>query len=160
MKILFYNAAENATGLSVLELTASMVPREQIKTCRSLDELEAKLCEPNVRFGLAVILVNTVEEIDHLITLKNLLDDVRIILITPDLKKDTVHKGHKLYPRFMTDTVDMHHLAAIIKKNLSNLNTPQLSAARRCSEQRPAVQPDWDDDSVTTMSGKGKTDEL
>lgn len=160
MKILFYNTAENATALSVLELTASMVPRERLETCRTLSELKGKLCQPNVRFGLAVILVNTVEEIDHLITLKNLLDDVRIILITPDLKKNTVHKGHKLYPRFMTDTVDMQHLAAIIHKNLSNLNAPQLFADCHCSEKRQTIQPEWNDHCDTKTIGKGETDEL
>ncbi|MCJ7779472.1 MAG: hypothetical protein MUQ27_01475, partial [Acidimicrobiia bacterium] len=34
--------------------------------------------------------------------IRDLLDRIRIILILPDRNKDTINKGHTLFPRFLT----------------------------------------------------------
>ena len=123
MKVLYYHAIEDDTSRSILEKLVSVIPWEKIETCGSLQALENLLCRQEIRLALAVIIVHTGEELTQLIGKKSLLDDIRIILITPDAKRETVQKGHKLYPRFMADkNIDMDHLAAIIRKSLFNID--------------------------------------
>ncbi|MFH0726016.1 MAG: hypothetical protein V2B19_06650 [Pseudomonadota bacterium] len=128
MKVLFYTASEKGSALSIIKWVRSVIPPEDLGICRSLDELESNLRRQSIRCKLAVLKINTVEEMDRLVLMKNLLEDIRIILIVPNVNKDTVQKGHQLYPRFMTDSnLAMSQLTAVIKKNLEYIHLSRLT---------------------------------
>ena len=120
MKVLFYHSIEDATSRSVGAILASVTPGGQIDICDSFFSLEKQLCRQPSRFALVVIQIQTDEELMWLVQKKNLLEDIRLILIIPDDDPETVQMGHKLYPRFMADkNFDMNHLSAIVKKIFS-----------------------------------------
>jgi hypothetical protein len=140
MKVLFYAAHEKGVTSEILKWAQSVVPSEHFGICRSFQALEGKLRQQNTRCCLAILHINAVEEMDHLIHLKNLLDDIRIILIVPEVNEDTTQKGYQLYPRFMTDSnIDMNHLAAVIKKNLEYLNIKQSAIICENCHKKPAL---------------------
>lgn len=128
MNVLFYAASENEAAFPIIKWALSVIPPEHFGICRSLGELETILRQQSIRCRLAILHIYTVEEIERLILMKNLLEDIRIILIVPNVNKDTVQKGHQLYPRFMTDSnTDMNQLTAVIKKNLEVIQLSQLT---------------------------------
>lgn len=52
-----------------------------------------------------------------LVSVRELLEDVRIILVLPDRKKNTVIAGHLFRPRFLTySDVDFNQVAAVLRK--------------------------------------------
>ena len=54
------------------------------------------------------------EQLEQLLTIKELLQDFRLILILPDSAEETVTRGHLLMPRFLTftdnDMAEVHHV--------------------------------------------------
>jgi len=60
-----------------------------------------------------------------ILRIRDLLADVRIVLILPDRRKETIAAGYKLYPRFLTfmDS-DPRELAAVLEKMIENCYKP------------------------------------
>jgi hypothetical protein len=129
MEVLFYSAHEKGATLPIMKWAQQIIPPKCLGICRSLPELESRLRQQSARCKLAIFHISAVKEIDRLILMKNLLEDIRIILIVPNVTKDTVQKGHQLYPRFMADAnIGLNQLAAVIQKNLAYLNIEQSPA--------------------------------
>ncbi len=54
-------------------------------------------------------------------SMKDLIGDIRIILILPDTEGDTISLGHKLYPRFASYADgNFKDVAAVLEKMLGN----------------------------------------
>jgi hypothetical protein len=142
MKVLLYSAREEEAALPIMKWAQSILSPEHFEICRSLQELEIGLRRQSTRCQLAILHISAVQEMDRLILLKNLLDDIRIILIVPDVTRDTIQKGHRLYPRFMTDAnIDMNKLAAVIQKNLACLNIdPSTIGYEKCCVLPPLTK--------------------
>ena len=74
---------------------------------------------PIIRF-CSKIVANSKEDLLNLLFIRNLLQDIRIILILPDREKDTIEKGHRLYPRFMSYLDgDLEEVAAVLNNVLT-----------------------------------------
>jgi hypothetical protein len=128
MKVLLYTVRENGVAVAIEKWAQSVISPEHFGICRSLKELENTLRQLSFRCRLAILNINGAEEMDGLIRMKNLLDDIRIILIVPDVTKDLARKGYQLYPRFMTDShIDTNQLASVIQKNLDYLNSEHVA---------------------------------
>ena len=55
-----------------------------------------------VRVGdILILFANTPEELDAIVSKKELLSSCRIFLVLPDSTEKTIHSGHKLRPRFI-----------------------------------------------------------
>lgn len=130
MDVLFYTEREIEPFLSVLHWARSVIPAEKLKICRTLRDLEHELRRQHARCRLAVINVGSAAEMDGLLLVRHLLDDIRLILLVPEMDRETAHKGHQLYPRFMTDIhIETNRLTAVIKGNLEYLKIEQLASA-------------------------------
>ena len=67
----------------------------------------------------AVLFACTKDALSDILSAKELLEDVRIILILPDRLPDTISKGHLLRPRFMTYAEsDFEDVRAVLNKML------------------------------------------
>ena len=66
-----------------------------------------------------VLLTADMADLDDLYALRDLVSNLRIILILPDRHKGTVSKGCKFYPRFITfiDS-DFKEMTAVLHKLL------------------------------------------
>ena len=63
------------------------------------------------------------EDLVDLLSIRNLLDDLRVILLLPNREKETINKGHTLRPRFLTYAdSNLLNVAAVLSKMLRNTN--------------------------------------
>ena len=63
------------------------------------------------------------EQLRDVLSIRHLFDNIKIVLILPDRKNETIVIGHKLRPRFLSYTDgDFKDIAAVLKKMLTVLN--------------------------------------
>jgi len=102
MNLVIYANAKNGTAERLHRAIELMVPVEQVTTFMTIDSLERKLRQPAHGLSIAVLLAASRQDLLELHAIKDLLDDIRIILILPDGESETTALGHKLSPRFIS----------------------------------------------------------
>ena len=89
----------------------------------TIDDLVNRLRHPKKDLTIAVLLADSQKELENILSVKDFFSDVRIILILPDRNKNTIIKGHTLFPRFLTYVdSDFNWVTAVLEKMLSNNN--------------------------------------
>lgn len=89
------------------------------ETFNSVVHLSRRLCLPHVRRGetIGVLFAADRQDLANLLSIQDLLDDVRIILVLPDDKKKTVSAGHRLRPRYISYADgNFEDIAAVLNK--------------------------------------------
>ncbi len=88
---------------------------------RTIESLSQRLCQPGKNLTVAVLLATSKQELLEILSIKELLFNVRIILVLPDREEDTITKGHSLRPRFLT-YADSNYgdIAAVLSKMLGD----------------------------------------
>lgn len=101
MDILLYSPYTNGIAERLQQAVGELVPEEKIGICRTINSLSNHFRQP---LGPRVVILLTDDESDlsELVSIRDLLWDVRIILILPDRKEGTIAKGHTLRPRFLS----------------------------------------------------------
>jgi len=120
MALLFYASDKQGTGKLLWNLHQDLAAEHQGEFCQTIDTLSQKLHQPKSDSSIAVLLAGTQKELVDILSIGNLLERIRIILILPDSNKDTISKGHTLLPRFLT-YVDGNFswVTAVLEKMLS-----------------------------------------
>jgi hypothetical protein len=121
MKMLLYSEKEDDKTEFLTRETEDLVWEEPIEVCQTIEALRHRLTRLGSSPDIAVIMVREKKELKMIVSLKDLLADVRTIVILPDREEDTISQGHKLYPRFLTymDS-DFGEVAAVLKKMMAN----------------------------------------
>ena len=125
MNLVIYANANNGIAERLRRAIEPMVPLEQVMTFTTIDGLKRKLRQPAHGLAIAVLLAASRQDLVELHAIKDLLDDIRIILILPDGENETTALGHKLSPRFISyingsfDDVGavLHKMVAYMKSN-------------------------------------------
>jgi hypothetical protein len=102
MNLLFYATVAGGVGTKLQGVIEDLVPKEKIEVYRTAEDLSSRLREPTYDLSVAVLLAATKEDLSYLISNKELIWNLRVILVLPDRQDDTVTKGHLLRPRFLT----------------------------------------------------------
>ena len=127
-KLLFYANGSNGAGKRLQKVVEELVPKDRLEICRTIESFSGRLCRPGCRDAIAVLLAASAKELVDFLFIRDLLSDVRIILIVPDRDDATISRGHKLYPRFLSymDT-DFNDVASVLGKMLTlhNYISPQ-----------------------------------
>jgi len=101
---LFLYARKNGDVLKRLQQSIkSVVPEKNIKNSWSIEDLSYNLSHFSSYNALVLLLVVKNNDLDDLLVIGDLLSNGRIILILPDEDKETVAKGLKFYPLFMSN---------------------------------------------------------
>lgn len=117
MSILVYSSEKEGVGKRLLTAIQSQATSDEIETFSTIGSFSKRLRQPLSRFDVAVLLTVHKNELLELLSIKDLFADVRIVLILPNSDKDTVSKGHTLYPRFVTYVdSDFKDLGIFLKK--------------------------------------------
>lgn len=123
MNLLLYANGKNENAERVKNVIKSIVPEKQTEVCPTIDRLSRKLRRLQHGVGVAVLLAATREELLEIYTMKDLFDGIRIILILPDRKSDTILWGHKLFPRYLSYADgNLTDVAAVLEKMLKRMN--------------------------------------
>jgi hypothetical protein len=101
-KIIVYSKARTGMGSKLQKAVDTILPGANVETFHAVSRLSERLRRPALNFPIVVLLVTSREELNNLLAIKELLLDVRVLLILPDKENDTMVLGHTLRPRFVS----------------------------------------------------------
>lgn len=128
VKVLYYSSLKARACKKVVETILTVIHRDSLKIYRTLRTLSERLLEPMGDLSVAVLCISSQEEFSSLLTIKDLLKDMRIILILPDREKTTISKGHRLGARFLSyKDSDFSDLAAVLHHIVEKLDMEHLN---------------------------------
>lgn len=102
VELLFYSTIKQGAGARFQSIIEKLVPKEDIGIFRTMESLSSRLHQFPRNMSLAVILAASQKELFELLLIRDCLKDIPLILILPDRESETISKGHKLYPRFIS----------------------------------------------------------
>ncbi len=122
MKILYYTSLNKGAGERLQRIVEPLAEKMDFEIYRSIPGLTLRLTLPKYDVAVAVLLANNKKALLDLLSIRDLLSDIPIILILPDRQYDTVSKGHKLHPRFLSYVdCDFSDVCAVLKKMIANI---------------------------------------
>jgi hypothetical protein len=126
MALLVYSIKTEGVGERLLKVIGLLIPENKFEICRSIGELSKRLRQPIFNPTIAILLATSRDELQDILSIRDLLGDMKIILIVPDMNSGTVAKGHTLRPRFLcdcnSDFVDVAAVLSLMIRNLSHDN--------------------------------------
>lgn len=102
MRLLCYAKETDDVVAKLLGTVLSQVSVQNLELYQSLAGLKQRLLDPNFEMGFTVLVATTRKELDRFLAIRDMLSDFRIILVLPDHENDTLSKGHRLSPHFIS----------------------------------------------------------
>jgi hypothetical protein len=122
MTVLIYSIKTKGAGERILQVIETVVSEGNVDIYRSIDALSRGLRQPRNDMTIALLLASSKEDLLNLLSIRDLLWDMKIILVLPNSDPDTVAKGHMLKPRFLSycdsDFVDVAAVLSLMIRNL------------------------------------------
>jgi len=132
MALLIYSTKTEDIGERLLSVIGLLIPENKLEVCRSIGELSQRLRQAVFNPTIAILLASSREELQDILSIKDLLWDIKIILIVPDMNRSTLAKGHTLRPRFVcdcnSDFVDVAAVLSLMIRNLGHDNNIDIHA--------------------------------
>ncbi|MBN2419276.1 MAG: hypothetical protein JXL81_07815 [Deltaproteobacteria bacterium] len=117
MSLLYYRPPQNTAAERLQFIIETEVPDQKIEIFYSIEGFSDRLSQSSRGNCTAIILAANIHDLEHLVKLKNLLKDIRIILILPDRSEEVVSMGYKLHPRFLSYVdSEFNEVAVVLKK--------------------------------------------
>jgi len=103
--IIFFSTSHGEAEERLIRTIEAAAAGTDVKKYGTIESLFRGLRQPRSWEDVAILLASTRVELHHfnLVSLRNLLWDMRTIVILPDSNPETVAKGHILRPRFLTE---------------------------------------------------------
>lgn len=121
MDALFFSGETKGAAERIQRIIEGQLPGDQIEIHHNIDSLTSRLCQPRYDLTAIVLLTSNCKDLLDLLSIRDMFDDIPIILILPDRERDTISKGHKLYPRFISYMDgDFSDVASVLAKMLGN----------------------------------------
>jgi hypothetical protein len=133
MKVVLYANERNAPASKRLQnVIETCVPSSSLEVFGSSHDFVQRIYQIPRKIDVAVLFAQNHNQLSELISLKNFLIDVRIILILPDREHLTVIKGHSLFPNY-TSYIDSNatDVASVLNKMISSLKIKKYEG--KCS---------------------------
>ena len=109
-----------------------VVPPEQVEECSTLESFSNRLRMPPMNQIIAVLLAVSREDLSGLLSIRDLLYDICIILIMPDRDRSTISSAHDLRPRYLAfSDGDFKDVAAVLGKMLDRMESRIREEERR-----------------------------
>jgi hypothetical protein len=122
MTVLIYSTRTKGVGEQILQVIDTVGSEANAKIYWTIDALSRGLRQPRNDMTIALLLASTKEDLLDLLSIRDLLWDMKIILVLPNSDPDTVAKGHMLKPRFLSycdgDFVDVAAVLSLMIRNL------------------------------------------
>jgi hypothetical protein len=107
MRVLFFCTEKAlAAGDRLEEIVRDCVPEQYLHVSKTIDELRRQLWLPLELDQIAVIVAANDQELEEILSMEDLLDRYRIVLIIWNWQSETLSEAHKLRPRFLTHVDD------------------------------------------------------
>lgn len=117
MGLVFYVPGKHTAANRLLKAVNGVAPPGERTIYTTFEMFSAYVSENFRNNNVFILMAINREELLKIISLREYLIDIPIILILPDADMSTVKKGHALYPRFLSymDS-DFTDVAAVLNK--------------------------------------------
>lgn len=116
-ELLLYSPLAHKVSHRLEEAVASVVPQQATEIVHTPEGLARRLRRPHNGLEVAVIMAATRKELGELLSLSQMFEGLRIILVLPDADPQTIAQGHSLRPRYLTLMgSDFQDVAAVLSK--------------------------------------------
>jgi len=124
MGLLFYAASKKGTAKRLERIIEGLVPQKDIEIYLTIESFSQRLKRFRGDLYLMVVLTTTADELREIFLIRDLLFDIPLILILPDGEPDTISKGHKFRPRFITYADgDFYEFKMVLEKMTQRIRT-------------------------------------
>ena len=122
MKVVFYINAAGKTGLRLQKMIRDLVPDRRKETYSAIDSLAPRLRQHAYNIAAVVLLITSREDLSNILRIRHLFQNIKTILILPDRENETITKGHRLRPRFLSYADrNFVEVAVVLEKMLENV---------------------------------------
>ena len=98
-------------------MVGHLIWQDSIEIFYSYKRLSLRLRNPSGNEDIALLLASTRDDLNEFVACGHLLSNLRLILILPDGKKETIAQGHLLRPRFISyGDSDFSDVALVLQK--------------------------------------------
>lgn len=102
MQIFLCSSKIEGKGKEIQGMMEELLLTDQLDVLRSVDSLSQKLQKPWEKKPIVIILVYKKDELLDLISIREQLHQMRLILVLPDAEKGTISLAHRLRPNYLT----------------------------------------------------------
>jgi hypothetical protein len=139
MKVVLYVNDKNALTINCLQkIIRTCIPSDCLEVFGSSRDFALRLYQIPRNIDVAVLYALNNDQLFELITLKDFLMDIRIILILPDREYLTVKRGHTLFPKFTSyiDSCATDVVSVLNKMCSSQITNKNAGGCRRKNRDR------------------------
>jgi hypothetical protein len=121
MNVIFYLSAADETQEWIYEVIKRAPAEVATEIFRSIGSLSRRLRRPTENSTVAVLVVGNKQVLANIISIRDLLFEIPIILILPDRAADITATGFSLAPRFLTYADgNKAEVGAVLEKMFAN----------------------------------------
>jgi predicted methyltransferase len=102
MAVIFYKSSSNGISEKLQRAIEAVIPEGEMEIYLSINRFLERILQFSYDESIAILLTSSRKELHEVISIREQLRDLRIILILPDKEELTVAMGHTLYPRFLS----------------------------------------------------------
>jgi len=102
MSIILYSISEDKAGKRLQRAMEMLIPKGSIEICSTIDALSLRLHQPLDNVRQVVLNASSKKDLLDIISLRDILWNVRVILVLPDREAATTSMGHLLRPRLIS----------------------------------------------------------
>jgi len=122
MTLLIYSTTTSLKEKRLLRIIELMLPEKEFKFYRTIDDFSQRLRQPVLKQRIVILMLNSPKELEDVLSIRELLEDAKIILIVPDTNPATLARGHILRPRFLSDgRSDFVDVAAVLGRMIRKI---------------------------------------
>lgn len=115
--------AKTGTGIAraMKQHLSGRSKRTCIETYSNLDDLLYRLRQPRLNLKIGVLSIGSAVELDQLVSIRELLADMRLVVVLPDNHPQTLSKVHAIGPRFITFAgAGLASLVSVVEKMMGS----------------------------------------
>jgi len=117
MMLLLYAKAKNGVSSELKQVLNGRTSDACLESYSNLDDVFQRLRQPRLNLKIGVLAVGSEAELDRLLTIRELLSDMRLVIVLSDKDPQTVSKAHALAPRFITfSDAGIDPLVSVVEK--------------------------------------------
>jgi hypothetical protein len=119
VKVLYYSSTPEDPGMGLETRLKDVVPAARVEVYRSIEELTRRLQRLYDQNTIVVLQAQDRQQLIRMVSLRELFQGVRIILLVPDREEETIVLAHRLRPRFLsTSESDFSDVMSVLQKML------------------------------------------
>lgn len=120
VKVLFFSSTLEDPGRGLETSLKDLVPAGRVEVCRSIEELTRRLQRLYDQNTIVILQAQDKQQLARMVSLRDVFQGVRIILLVPDREEETIVLAHRLRPRFLsTSESDFSDVMSVLQKMLS-----------------------------------------